>query len=46
MIGNQTQPLAKLLAKSQRAGKPPLTLEEHSFDTAKAASLIFNLEKQ
>jgi CRISPR-associated endonuclease/helicase Cas3 len=46
MTGNQIRPLEKLLAKSRRAGRPPLTLEEHSFDTAKAAELIFNLEKR
>lgn len=45
MIGNQTQPLEKLLAKSRRNGRE-LSLEEHSFDTAKAAELIFNVENR
>ena len=45
MIGNQIQPLEKLLAKSRRNGCE-LSLEEHSFDTAKAAELIFNLENR
>lgn len=45
MIGNQIQPLEKLLAKSRRNGRE-LSLEEHSFDTAKAAELIFNLENR
>jgi len=34
----------QLLAKSQRPGKDPVTLQEHLFDTEKAASQIFRLD--
>ncbi|MCI0693626.1 CRISPR-associated helicase Cas3' [candidate division KSB1 bacterium] len=42
---NNNQALQPLLAKSKRNGRI-VTLEEHSCDTAKAAELIFNLEKR
>ena len=35
----------KLLAKSRRNGRE-VSLQEHSYDTAKAAELIFRLEKR
>src|SRR5262245_14716127 len=43
MTNNHTP--QELLAKSRRNGRK-VTLEEHSCDTAKAAELIFNLEKR
>lgn len=41
-----TQAIQNLLAKSRRAGREDMTLQNHSLDTAKAAELIFNLEKR
>lgn len=43
MIGNQTQPLEKLLAKSRRNGRE-LSLEQHLRDTESAALRIFRLD--
>lgn len=43
MIGNQHQPLEKLLAKSRRNGRE-LSLEQHLCDTEDAALRIFRLD--
>src|SRR5215470_3390308 len=43
MIGNQAQPLEKLLAKSRRNGRE-LSLEQHLRDTEDAALRIFRLD--
>lgn len=44
MTNNQAP--SKLLAKSRRSDREDMTLQNHSFDTAEAAELIFNLEKR
>lgn len=43
MIGNQNQPVEKLLAKSRRNGRE-LSLEQHLCDTENAALRIFRLD--
>lgn len=40
------QPIQKLLAKSRRKDREDMTLQHHSLDTAKAAGLIFDLDKR